>query len=749
MNYDNRNRIIAHYADNQTAAETDEDDEADNQPAPEECEESDNQQISAENKFSEPNQASELEFIFANKTGLAAAKIAEICFTPLHLSLLRLLCSSAVDFGSDSVTFVGSAIHFAYTLLSQPLSSHSFEGCDAKEQLSLATMLRTSDASCARCFKNIVMHQRKHLDKESERGGRGKDGRRGGTERGDTETAGTRERAEGTRKDFATQQTDLQQLGTLFDRHHQHLLITPGELTAKEAIVIGGGDEAQAKSESDDDDTLRETSEDDSDEGKEASDIHPCLNYSPTARDALETNPESRPTQPKEGSDDENNRFNKQQKEGRQGRRRAERLRRKGRFNDLKQKTENSDTLEMLTEILMEPTVQTVAIKKQRDLSLVAARTIQKCFDGLLLKAIVDSELEKRGREASPELDTTSNTPKDIPPRSRPQVALRQTDRARIRSLPPACPVVRSVFAIEDDEVEGGRHQAAQTGRIAPRGGIGRGESDKDDEVKEPIPIVLQDIVSNILHLQTAQPDQTALQRQKRKRERRLRNELHTIFKEEEELSTSEEEQRRLAALKKDDDGLLNYNLPSEHPSHRPTPVPSPLNLRVMGLDAISVHPSSQLALSEDLLNQHNAFKPQFTVDRLLSELRHASRSTSAFFFSRVGPLFTRFFPKHRLTLSQQIQRDCIRSEKPNRRGPHNAKTIVKRKDIQLLIWVVILHWLVFARHQHKEEFTGRDNSQMLDEKVETAPSEDEKPKSKASAKLSKSPAKEKKGKEE
>ncbi|KAK2943594.1 hypothetical protein BLNAU_21474 [Blattamonas nauphoetae] len=37
----------------------------------------------------------------------------------------------------------------------------------------------------------------------------------------------------------------------------------------------------------------------------------------------------------------------------------------------------------------------------------------------------------------------------------------------------------------------------------------------------------------------------------------------------------------------------------------------------------------------------------------------------------------------------------------------------------------------------------------MLDEKVETAPSEYEKPKSKASAKLSKSPAKEKKGKEE
>ncbi|KAK2953075.1 hypothetical protein BLNAU_12064 [Blattamonas nauphoetae] len=346
--------------------------------------------------------------------------------------------------------------------------------------------------------------------------------------------------------------------------------------------------------------------------------------------------------------------------------------------------------------------------------------------------------------KAEEESTTTHQTNK-----SRPQVALRQTDRARIRSLPPACPVVRSVFAIEDDEVEGGRHQAAQTGRIAPRGGIGRGESDKDDEVKEPIPIVLQDIVSNILHLQTAQPDQTALQRQKRKRERRLRNELHTIFKEEEELSTSEEEQRRLAALKKDDDGLLNYNLPSEHPSHRPTPVPSPLNLRVMGLDAISVHPSSQLALSEYLLNQHNAFKPQFTVDRLLSELRHASRSTSAFFFSRVGPLFTHFFPKHRLTLSQQIQRDCIRSEKPNRRGPHNAKTIVKRKDIQLLIWVVILHWLVFARHQHKEEFTGRDNSQMLDEKVETAPSEDEKPKSKASAKLSKSPAKEKKGKEE
>ncbi|KAK2945065.1 hypothetical protein BLNAU_20010 [Blattamonas nauphoetae] len=177
-----------------------------------------------------------------------------------------------------------------------------------------------------------------------------------------------------------------------------------------------------------------------------------------------------------------------------------------------------------------------------------------------------------------------------------------------------------------------------------------------------------------------------------------------------------------------------------------------------MGLDAISVHPFSQLAQSEYLLNQHNAFKPQFTVDRLLSELRHASRSTSA------------FFPKHRLTLSQQIQRDCIRSEKPNRRGPHNAKTIVKRsaeetesmwtmlrhftkmiqkEDIQLLIWVVILHWFVFPRHQHKEEFTGRDNSQMLDEKVETAPSEDEKPKSKASTKLSKSPAKEKKGKEE
>ncbi|KAK2945063.1 hypothetical protein BLNAU_20008 [Blattamonas nauphoetae] len=159
-------------------------------------------------KFSEPNQASEHEFIFANKTGLAAAKIAEICNTPLHMSLLRLICFSAVDFGSDSVTFVGSAIHFASTLLSQPLSSHSFEGCDAKEQPSLTTMLRTSDASCARCFKNIVMHQRKHLDKESERGGRGKDGRRGGTERRDTETAGTRERAEGTRKDFATQQTD-------------------------------------------------------------------------------------------------------------------------------------------------------------------------------------------------------------------------------------------------------------------------------------------------------------------------------------------------------------------------------------------------------------------------------------------------------------------------------------------------------------------------------------------------------------
>ncbi|KAK2945064.1 hypothetical protein BLNAU_20009 [Blattamonas nauphoetae] len=90
--------------------------------------------------------------------------------------------------------------------------------------------------------------------------------------------------------------------------------------------------------------------------------IHPCLNCSPTARDALETNPESRPTQLKEGSDDESNRFNKQQKEGRRGRRRAERLRRKGRLNDLKQKTENSDTLEMLTEILMAPTVQTVAI---------------------------------------------------------------------------------------------------------------------------------------------------------------------------------------------------------------------------------------------------------------------------------------------------------------------------------------------------------------------------------------------------
>ncbi|KAK2962941.1 hypothetical protein BLNAU_1964 [Blattamonas nauphoetae] len=59
---------------------------------------------------------------------------------------------------------------------------------------------------------------------------------------------------------------------------------------------------------------------------------------------------------------------------------------------------------------------------------------------------------------------------------------------------------------------------------------------------------------------------------------------------------------------------------------------------------------------------------------------------------------------------------------------------MIKKEDIQLLIW---------------EEFTGRDNSQMLDEKVETAPSEYEKPKSKASAKLSKSPAKEKKGKED
>ncbi|KAK2962943.1 hypothetical protein BLNAU_1966 [Blattamonas nauphoetae] len=445
MNYDNRNRIIAHYADHPSDQYTTGVTSVD-----------ENLRYFA---VLTSNHDGEIDskFIFANKTGLAAAKIAEICFTPLHLSLLRLICFSAVDFGSDSVTFVGSAIHFAYTLLSQPLSSHSFEGCDAKEQPSLTTMLRTSDASCARCFKNIVMHQRKHLDKESERGGRGKDGRRGGTE------------------------------------HPQHLLITPGELTAKEAIVIGGRKPASMN-------------------------IH----------------------------------SNKQQKEGRRGRRRAERLRRKGRLNDLKQKTENSDTLEMLTEILMAPTVQTVAIKKQRDLSLVATRTIQKCFDGLLLKAIVDSELEKRGREASPELDTTSNTPKDIPPRSSPSSSppprwrRRHQSRGGEHDNSPNYQKPASIFAIEDDEVEGGRHQAAQTGRIAPRGGIGRGESDKDDDVKEPIPIVLQDIVSNILHVQTAQPDQTVLQRQKRKRERRLRNELHSIFKEEEELSTSEEERRRL-----------------------------------------------------------------------------------------------------------------------------------------------------------------------------------------------------------
>ncbi|KAK2949309.1 hypothetical protein BLNAU_15790 [Blattamonas nauphoetae] len=699
-------------------------------------------------------------------------------------------------------------------------------------------------------------------------------------------------------------QTDLQQLGELFDRLPPHPIITPGELTAKEAIVIGGGDEAQAKSESDDDDALRETSEDDSDEGKEASEKEhpptpdptqpspspppepekpqketkgkkkdktladtatsvPASSALPTARDALETNPESLPTQPKEDSDDENNRFNKQQKEGRRGRRRAERLRRKGRLNDLKQKTENSDTLEMLTEILMAPTVQTVAIKKQRDLSLVAARTIQKCFDGLLLKAIVDSELEKRGREASPELDTTSNTPNDMPPRSSPNSSppeshpptervdgiefkphppttleektpkprrrarqLTKPTKAGLKSLYakqiepasdpylPLLPLVRSVFAIEDslgsdqkavemerrarekrkaelvddemrwyekamkkreeeirqrkldellraeEEDESGESESKNTSDSTPKQTDDppqqdQRESDEDDEAKEPNPIVLEDIelpeevqdandidsskldnviedlVSNILHVRTAHLDQTALQRQKRKRERRLRNELHSIFKEEEELSTSEEERRRLAALKKDDDGLLNYNLPSEHPSHRPTPVPSPLNLRVMELDAVSVHPSNHLALSEYLLNQLNAFKPQFAVDRLLSELRHASHSTSAFFFSRVGPLFTRFFPKHRLTLSQQIQRDRIKSEKPNRRGPHNAKTIVKRsaeetesmwtmlrhftkmikkEDIQLLIWVVILHWLVFPRNYHKEEFTGRDN---------------------------------------
>ncbi|KAK2940260.1 hypothetical protein BLNAU_24830 [Blattamonas nauphoetae] len=468
--------------------------------------------------------------------------------------------------------FVGSAIHFAYTLLSQPLSSHSFEGCDAKEQPSLTTMLRTSDASCARCFKNIVMHQRKHLDKESERGGRGKDGIRGGTE------------------------------------HPQHLLITPGELTAKEAIVIGGRKPAK-----------------------------------------------SRQTQPKEGSDDENNRFNKQQKEGRRGRRRAERLRRKGRLNDLKQKTENSDTLEMLTEILMAPTVQTVAIKKQRDLSLVATRTIQKCFDGLLLKAIVDSELEKRGREASPELDTTSNTPKDIPPRSSPYSSppprwrRRHQSRGGEHDNSPNYQKPASIFAIEDDEVEGGRHQAAQTGRIAPRGGIGRGESDKDDDVKEPIPIVLQDIVSNILHVQTAQPDQTVLQRQKRKRERRQRNELHSIFKEEEELSTSEEERRRLR--------------PSLQPS-RPV--------------RVSPHPAQRI---------------QTAVYCRQIPFRTQTRQPLHFrFFSRVGPL------------------SLSRSNAIASRGVHR---------------------------QRQQPDAGR--------KVETAPSEYEKPKSKASAKLSKSPAKERK----
>ncbi|KAK2943595.1 hypothetical protein BLNAU_21475 [Blattamonas nauphoetae] len=431
------------------------------------------------------------KFIFANKTGLAAAKIAEICFTPLHLSLLRLICFSAVDFGSDSVTFVGSAIHFAYTLLSQPLSSHSFEGCDAKEQPSLTTMLRTSDASCARCFKNIVMHQRKRLDKESERGGRGKDGIRGGTE------------------------------------HPQHLLITPGELTAKEAIVIGGRKPVK-----------------------------------------------SRPTQPKEDSDDENNRFNKQQKEGRRGRRRAERLRRKGRLNDLKQKTENSDTLEMLTEILMATTVQTVAIKKQRDFD--CGLRAGKEGEGGLAGAGHHFQHSEGHTSALVSLFLSPTTLEEKTPKPRRRARqLTKLTKAGLKSLYakqiepasdpylPLLPLVRSVFAIEDDEVEGGRHQTAQTGRIAPRGGIGRGESDKDDDVKEPIPIVLQDIVSNILHVQTAQPAQTILQRQKRKRERRLRNELHSIFKEEEELSTSEEERQRLRPSLQPSRPVRNSDMPA------------------------------------------------------------------------------------------------------------------------------------------------------------------------------------------
>ncbi|KAK2955163.1 hypothetical protein BLNAU_9892 [Blattamonas nauphoetae] len=559
------------------------------------------------------------KFIFANKTGLAAAKIAEICFTPLHLSLLRLICFSAVDFGSDSVTFVGSAIHFAYTLLSQPLSSHSFEGCDAKEQPSLTTMLRTSDASCARCFKNIVMHQRKHLDKESERGGRGKDGIRGGTE------------------------------------HPQHLLITPGELTAKEAIVIGGRKPAK-----------------------------------------------SRQTQPKEGSDDENNRFNKQQKEGRRGRRRAERLRRKGRLNDLKQKTENSDTLEMLTEILMAPTVKQWPSRNSGTCHSSRAEPSKSALTDSSSKRLWTPSWKRGGgrpRRSWTPLPTLRRTYLRAPGLK--SLYAKQIEPASDHYLP-LLPLVRSVFAIEDDEVEGGRHQAAQTGRIAPRGGIGRGESDKDDDVKEPIPIVLQDIVSNILHVQTAQPDQTVLQRQKRKRERRLRNELHSIFKEEEELSTSEEERRRLR--------------PSLQPS-RPV--------------RVSPHPAQRI---------------QTAVYCRQIPFRTQTRQ----------PLHFRFlFLASRPALSQQIQRDRIKSEKPNRRGPHNAKTIVKRSAEETeSMWTMLRHFTKMIKKEDIqlliwEEFTGRDNSQMLDEKVETAPSEYEKPKSKASAKLSKSPAKEKKGKEE
>ncbi|KAK2943314.1 hypothetical protein BLNAU_21791 [Blattamonas nauphoetae] len=240
----------------------------------------------------------------ASLTGLAAAKIAEICFTPLHLSLLRLICFSAVDFGSD-MTFVGSAIHFAYTLLSQPLSSHSFEGCDAKEQP---------------CIMRTLFQEHCNAPKKTSRQGKRKGGR------GKTEYV-----AELSEETPSATWHALRQTSPASPHHTRRAHSKGGDCDwgRKPATKEGGGGGG------------------------------------------------------------------------------GQRLRRK---ETQRPQTENREQrhFEMLTEILMAPTVQTVAIKKQRDLSLVATRTIQKCFDGLLLKAIVDSELEKR--EASPELDTTSNT---------------------------------------------------------------------------------------------------------------------------------------------------------------------------------------------------------------------------------------------------------------------------------------------------------------------------------------------------